>query len=217
MRDTNITKVDENKKIKKCIGIMGGTFDPIHYGHLVTAEIVRADFKLDSVIFVPSGRPPHKLDQKVTDPEHRYRMTCLATQSNPYFEVSREEIDRAGYTYTIDTIKRYSELYNGEAEFYFITGADVVNQILTWKEPESLLKMCEFIAVNRGGYKTEALFKDVENLSVNYGSKIHLMQVPLLDISSTAIRKRVSNGQTIKYLLPETVEAYILEKNIYCE
>jgi nicotinate-nucleotide adenylyltransferase len=203
----------QNELLK--IGIMGGTFDPIHYGHLVTAEAARAKFNLDQVIFVPAGNPPHKVDQMVTDKNHRYLMTLLATATNPYFEVSRIEIDREGYTYTIDTVKNFNVEFQGKAQFYFITGADALNQILTWKDAESLLKICEFVAATRPGYHHDDLFKDIEYLTVNYNSRIHFVEVPSLAISSTDIRERVKSNQPIKYLLPESVENYIYKNNLY--
>lgn len=199
------------------IGVMGGTFDPIHYGHLVTAEAVRAEFKLDKVIFVPAGNPPHKKEQKVTDKTHRYLMTLLATATNPYFEVSSIEIDRKGYTYTIDTIRNFNCQYKGKAKFYFITGADALNQILTWKESALLLKTCEFVAATRPGYQYDVLFRDIEYLTVHYDGKIHFVEVPSLAISSTDIRQRVKNGIPIKYLIPEPVETYIYKNNLYKE
>ncbi|MDK2799413.1 MAG: nicotinate-nucleotide adenylyltransferase [Clostridiales bacterium] len=209
----NKKSLSENCMVQ--VGIMGGTFDPIHYGHLVTAEAVRAKFSLDHVIFVPSGNPPHKIDQKVTDKNHRYLMTLLATATNQYFKVSRDEIDREGYTYTIDTIKNFNIQFSGKAKFYFITGADALNEILTWKDAESLLQMCEFVAATRPGYKYEELFRDIEYLTINYNSKIHLVEVPSLAISSTDIRERVKSGQPIKYLLPESVENYIYKNSLY--
>ena len=206
-------ELSENSLLK--IGIMGGTFDPVHYGHLVTAEAVREKFILDQVIFVPVGNPPHKIGQKVTDKKDRYAMTLLATATNPYFDVSREEIDRKGYTYTIDTIISFQKRFDGKAQFYFITGADALNQILTWKHTEQLFKMCEFIAVTRPGYRPDDLFQDIEYLRANFESKIHFMEVPAFEISSTDIRKRVEGNISIKYLLPESIEAYIYKHGLY--
>ena len=139
---------------------MGGTFDPIHYGHLATAEAVRYRFKVDKVIFMPTGNPAHKSDRYVTHHEHRYLMTVLATMRNENFDVSRIEIERPGITYTIDTIQTLKKMCPPDARLYFITGADALHQIFTWKEPEKLLKMCDFVAVTRSGYDKNKLFDD---------------------------------------------------------
>ncbi len=202
--------------IEKCkrIAIMGGTFDPIHYGHLVTAEAVRKEFNAEVVIFIPTGHPPHKDENNVTHSEHRYLMTFLATVDNPYFEVSRIEIDRDGLTYTIDTIKKIKSL-NNDVKIYFITGADAVSSILTWKDAEVLLTLCSFVAVTRPGYKKETLEKKVSDIKKKYKSKLHFFEVPALSISSSDIRNRVQNGLPIKYLLPEAVERYIYKSDLY--
>ena len=197
------------------IAIMGGTFDPIHYGHLATAESVRCKYNADKVFFIPSGCPPHKDINFVTNNERRYEMTLLATKSNPNFEVSRIEIDRPGRTYTIDTITELKEKYGSEVEILFITGADVVHSIFTWKSWEKLLTLCDFVAATRPGYKKSEMFKRIEFMREAYESKIHLIEVPELDISSSDIRERVSEGRTIKYLLPECVEEYIYENSLY--
>ncbi len=197
------------------IGIMGGTFDPIHYGHLVTAEAARVEFGLDKVVFVPSGLPPHKKSRNLAGKGHRYKMTLLATKSNKYFSVSSEEIDRQGYSYTIDTIKSFDEKYRRKAKFFFITGADAISEILTWKDVDSLFKICEFVAATRPGFNQNDLFSDIEYLREKYNSKIHFIEVPSLAISSSDIRKRVENGLSIKYLLPESVEEYIYENRLY--
>ena len=197
------------------IAIMGGTFDPIHYGHLATAESVRWRYNADKVFFIPSGCPPHKDINFVTNNERRYEMTLLATKSNPNFEVSRIEIDRPGRTYTIDTITELKEKYGSEVEILFITGADVVHSIFTWKSWEKLLTLCDFVAATRPGYKKSEMFKRIEYMREAYESKIHFIEVPALDISSSDIRERVSEGRTIKYLLPECVEEYIYENSLY--
>ncbi|MDI3534209.1 MAG: nicotinate-nucleotide adenylyltransferase [Thermosediminibacterales bacterium] len=197
------------------IGIMGGTFDPIHYGHLVTAEGVRAEFNLDYVMFVPAGNPPHKKRYKITDPQHRYLMTVLATVTNPFFEVSRIEIERQGFSYTVDTIKELEKRFPTDTELYFITGADAVLEILTWKEVDRLLAMCKFVAATRPGYEIPELNKKIAEIEKTYSQKIFLVEVPAMAISSTDIRRRVSEGRPIKYLLPESVEYYILKNNLY--
>ncbi|MGB9780076.1 nicotinate-nucleotide adenylyltransferase [Caldanaerobacter sp.] len=199
------------------LGIMGGTFDPIHYGHLVTAEAVRDEFKLDKVIFVPAGNPPHKVKRKVTDKKHRYLMTILATITNPFFEVSSIEIEREGYTYTIDTIKEFKKLYGDETLFYFITGADAVLEILTWKNADELLRLCYFVAATRPGIEGNKIDQELDKIRNLYGNVIYKVTVPSLAISSTDIRERVAKGRPIKYLLPEPVERYIQKYGLYKE
>ncbi|WP_202710640.1 nicotinate-nucleotide adenylyltransferase [Sporosalibacterium faouarense] len=202
---------DKSKKY----GIMGGTFDPIHIGHLVIAEEVRNKFNLDKVIFIPSGQPPHKNLSNVTEPEHRYQMTLLATISNPYFEVSSIEMDRAGKTYTVDTIKKLNEVFNEEVDFYFITGADAILDLPTWKNVNELLTLCNFVAATRPGFGLEKMQKGIEKLEKKYNRSIYTLIVPALQISSTDIRNRINNNQSIKYLLPESVEHYIYKNNLY--
>ncbi|MBM7556211.1 nicotinate-nucleotide adenylyltransferase [Halanaerobacter jeridensis] len=193
------------------IGIMGGTFDPIHNGHLVTAECARHQYDLDKVVFVPSGNPPHKTDKKITSAEDRYSMALLATMSNPHFRVSRIEIDRQGLSYTIDTVRAFKEMYPG-AKIYFITGADAILEIFTWKAPDVLLEEVEFIAASRPGYCLSQLGKEIYD---EYRDSINLLEIPGLAISSTNIRTRVKHGRPIKYQLPEEVEAYIRKHNLY--
>lgn len=202
-----------NNKLK--LGIMGGTFDPIHFGHLVTAEAVRVEFNLDKVIFVPAGNPPHKVKRAVTDKKHRYLMTILATVTNPYFEVSAIEIDREGYTYTIDTIKEFKRIYGEETELYFITGADAILEIFTWKNADELLKLCNFVAATRPGFEKKLIDEKLEKTKEIYGKEIYRVSVPSLAISSTDIRERVSSRRPIKYLLPESVERYIEKCGLY--
>ena len=199
----------------KSFAIMGGTFDPIHYGHLATAEAVRYHFQVDRVLFVPTGRPVHKDQTKVTNNQRRYDMTVLATQSNPNFQVSRIEIDRPGPTYTIDTIKELKNICGEDVRFYFIMGADGIHDIFTWKNYEELLRTCEFIAVTRPGYRKENLVREIQDLMKEFGGTIHFMEVPALDISSSDIRNKIRQGIPVKYLLPESVEEYIKKYHLY--
>jgi nicotinate-nucleotide adenylyltransferase len=201
--------------IGKRIGIMGGTFDPIHFGHLVTAEEARINFELDKVIFVPTGNPPHKKDYEVTDSEHRYLMTALATNNNPFFEVSRIEIDRKGYSYTVDTLNQMVEIYGSDTSLFFISGADAVLDILTWKNIKEVLDICTFIAATRPGYPINKLKDKLEEIKKLYGKDVYLLEVTAIAISSTEIRKRVKEGRSIKYLVPEGVEKYILKNGLY--
>ncbi|MCI1676402.1 MAG: nicotinate-nucleotide adenylyltransferase [Ancrocorticia sp.] len=188
------------------VGIMGGTFDPIHHGHLVAASEVQNVFGLDEVVFVPTGRPPFKRDRKVTLPEHRYLMTVIATASNSRFSVSRVDIEREGYTYTIDTLRDLRKVYP-DAEFYFITGADVLPEILTWKDADELLRMAHFVGVTRPGHKL-----DVSGLPADCFS---LLEVPAMAISSTDCRERVRRNAPVWYLVPDGVVQYIAKYHLY--
>ena len=199
------------------IGIMGGTFDPIHYGHLAAAEAARVEFGLCKVIFMPAGNPPHKQSQKISDAEHRYRMTALATSSNSGFEVSRLEVDKAGITYTFDTMEELRSIYGEAPEIYFITGADAVLELLTWYKIGELLTLCKFIAVTRPGFDIWKLEQKIAEISSKYDGEIICLEVPLLEISSTDIRERIRSGKPVKYLLPEEVEAYIHKNGLYKE
>lgn len=206
--------MNRQNKIRK-LAIMGGTFDPIHMGHLVTAEEVRHEFQVDEVIFVPTGHPPHKSHINMTTCEHRYLMTVLATAANPYFKVSRIEMEREGVTYTIDTIKELKCIYGNEVELYFITGADAVQKILSWKESEELLQICNFVAVTRPGYNKEELIQQIEELNKQYKTNIYFLEVPALAISSSDIRRRLKEMKPIKYLVPQEVENYIKKHELY--
>ena len=204
-----------NDKITS-IAIMGGTFDPIHYGHLVTAEAVKCKYNIDKILFIPSGKPPHKDNNKILNQEDRYMMSSLATNSNENFYVSRMEIDRVGVSYTIDTINELYEIYGNNAKIYFITGADAFNEIVTtWKNAEQLFEKCTFIAATRPEYNKDELLESMNKIKKMYQANFHFIEVPALSISSTDIRNRVKNGKPIKYLVPETVENYIYKCNIY--
>jgi len=205
-----------SEHIKK-YGIMGGTFDPIHVGHLVIAEEIRWKFNLDKVIFVPAGNPPHKDISKITSGEHRYRMTLLATISNPYFDVSTIELEKQGITYTIDTIKELKSLCKNNTEFYFITGADSILELSTWKDVDQLLSMCNFVAATRPGFQLSKIETKVKELESKYNKCIYTVSTPALQISSTDIRNRIREGRPVKYLLPESVEAYIKKHKLYLD
>ena len=188
------------------VGIMGGTFDPIHHGHLVAASEVATRFALDEVIFVPTGEPWQKSHRRVSPAEHRYLMTVIATASNPRFWVSRVDIDRAGPTYTIDTIRDIGAQRPG-AELYFITGADALAQILSWKDAEDALKLAKFVGVTRPGYdlSDEHLPRD----------SVTLVDVPAMAISSSDCRARVAAGKSVWYLVPDGVVQYISKHHLY--
>lgn len=204
------------KAIKR-LGIMGGTFNPIHYGHLVTAEESYYEFSLDIVIFMPSGHPPHKKDGEIAQAEDRYLMTVIATASNPHFFVSRLEIERPGPSYAIDTLRELHQIYGEDIEYFFITGADAILEILTWKDSEKIYEMCSFIAATRPGYSLEK-FKELSLTSPGKNSKlpkVHFLEVPALAISSTDIRRRVKEGGPIRYLVPDEVANYIYKNGLY--
>ncbi|HEX3030407.1 MAG TPA: nicotinate-nucleotide adenylyltransferase [Clostridia bacterium] len=197
------------------IGISGGTFDPIHHGHLIISEIARDTFNLDKVLFIPTGTPPHKTNSVIADSNDRYEMVKRAVGSNPYFEASCIEIERKGNTYTIDTLLELRKQYGENIDFYFIVGADTVNEIVTWKEFEKVCGLCEFIAFKRPGSDIIQYEHVGEQLRKNYGAKIHFTDAPMVEISSTDIRQRVQSGRSIKYLVPEYVEEYIDIKKLY--
>jgi nicotinate-nucleotide adenylyltransferase len=186
------------------IGVMGGTFDPIHHGHLVAASEVAQSFDLDEVVFVPTGQPWHK--KTVTSAEHRYLMTVIATASNPRFTVSRVDVDRIGTTYTIDTL-RDIHAARPDAELFFITGADAVAQILSWKDYDELWELAHFVAVSRPGH--------VLNVSGLPAQDVSLLEIPALSISSTDCRSRVNRGHPVWYLVPDGVVQYISKHHLY--
>ncbi len=188
------------------LGVMGGTFDPVHHGHLVAASEVAARFDLDEVVFVPTGKPSFKQHQAVSPAEHRYLMTVIATASNPRFTVSRVDIDREGTTYTVDTL-RDLRAERPEADLFFITGADAVEQILTWRDAAELFTMAHFVAVTRPGHQLSIAGLPPE--------RVTLQEVPALAISSTDIRVRARTGQPVWYLVPDGVVQYIGKHGLY--
>lgn len=196
-------------------GIMGGTFDPIHYGHLVLAEQIRTQFYLDKVFFVPVGRAAHKRERNIADKLARYEMVVLATMTNPGFTVSRIEVDSPDLSYTIDTVKKLRGQIGEQDTLYFITGADAVIGLETWKSFEDLLGLCHFIGATRPGVDDRKFVEKIDFLKKSYGAKIQMTSVPALAISSTDIRKRVGLNQSIRYLLPDAVEHYIYKKGLY--
>ncbi len=202
----------ERWSLTRRIGIMGGTFDPIHYGHLIGAEEARFRFGLEKVIFMPCGQPPHKKDYPVTPARHRLAMVLLATASNPYFQVSTEEIERPGPSYTIDTIRSYRERFGEALDLYFITGADAILEILTWKENTELIRLTRFIGITRPGYDLTALN---QRLPPSYLERIDILEIPTIDISSTQLRQRVCTGEPIRYLTPDPVRDYIAKEGLY--
>lgn len=222
------------------LGVMGGTFNPIHYGHLVVANEVREAFALEKIIFVPAAVPPHKQQTEIIEPRHRLIMTVLATISNPHFVVSAVEIDRPGTSYSVETIAALKALYPDTTALYFILGIDAFLEIALWRQPDLLLRSCHIIVTARPGYNLRQLATTpLQQLSTLYPClsfelsrgeaatplprvrvsgtpyEIVFQEVSALDISSTRIRQRIKRGLSITYLLPETVEAYIRTYQLY--
>jgi nicotinate-nucleotide adenylyltransferase len=194
---------------RRRVGVMGGTFDPIHHGHLVAASEVLTWYGLDEVVFVPTGQPWQKAGRDVADPEHRYLMTVIATASNPRFTVSRVDIDREGPTYTIDTLRDLGKEL-GDVDLYFITGADALAQILTWRDHGELFEMAQFVGCTRPGHAV-----DDTTLAQLPLDRVTLVEIPALAISSTDCRERVDRGEPVWYLVPDGVVQYIAKHRLY--
>ncbi len=192
------------------LGVMGGTFDPIHHGHLVAASEVAYRFGLDEVVFVPTGSPWQKADRVVSHAEDRYLMTVIATASNPRFSTSRVDIERGGATYTVDTLRDLRAMTSDSTELYFITGADALSHILTWRGAEQLFDLAHFIGVSRPGSPL-----DMGTVSHLPEDKVTLLEVPALAISSTDCRQRVTQGLPIWYLVPDGIVQFIAKRGLY--
>ena len=199
---------------KKRVGIMGGTFDPIHIGHLVIAEAAREQLALSEVIFIPAAQPPHKAGREVAPAEHRLHLVQLATESNPFFRVLDVEMKREGPSYSYDTLRALVETHGESTDFYFIVGGDEMNTILTWHRISELFALCRFAAARRQGAPL-SLLEVRERLGEEVLARIHSVQAPELEISSTDIRRRLCEGRSIRYLVPEKVEAYICKEGLY--
>lgn len=213
------------------IGVLGGTFNPIHMGHLIIAEEICQIFALEKVVFIPSARPPHKTHKEIIDPLYRLMMTNLATVSNPKFFVSTVEIERKGKSYSVETIKELRKIYGEKAELYFIVGMDAFLEITTWKDSEKLINLCHFIVVSRCGYEMDnlrgklpasfinKLVEIEENEKVkNHNQqdhKIFVIKSMTIDISSTDIRHSIKEGKSIRYLVPQIIEDYIRKHKLY--
>ena len=196
-------------KTTKRIAVMGGTFNPIHYAHLISAEQVRAGLGYDKILFIPSARPPHKVaDVDIIEPEHRYQMVLLAIAENPHFEVSRIELERAGPSYTIETLKALKELYGETTELAWIIGADSLIEYRIWKDFDEVLERCVMIATTRPNY-------DLNRVPLEIRKKVTTFPITGVDISATVIRERVRKGLSIQYLVPEGVDAYIEQHLLY--
>ncbi|MEQ8191394.1 MAG: nicotinate-nucleotide adenylyltransferase [Candidatus Eremiobacterota bacterium] len=198
----------------KKIGIIGGTFNPVHNGHLFIAEEIRVSMGFTGIIFIPNKIPPHRTDVDLVSEEHRWNMLNLAISNNVFFESSRVEFDRQGVSYTVDTVKYFYELYHGDSLF-FITGTDALLNYSWYSFPE-LMEMLEgFITISRPGYDREILLNKIETNYPLCADKIIVVNSLLLEISSSDLRKRLKTGKSIKYLIPDKVEKYILDKKLY--
>ncbi|MDG4827633.1 nicotinate-nucleotide adenylyltransferase [Asanoa sp. WMMD1127] len=198
--------VDDDHGARR-VGIMGGTFDPIHHGHLVAASEVADIFALDEVVFVPTGEPWQKDSREVSPAEDRYLMTVIATASNPRFHVSRVDIDRQGPTYTVDTLRDIRSMYGPKTQLFFITGADALDRILSWKDTDQMFELAHFVAVTRPGF----------TLSDDHlpDDAVSMIEVPAMAISSTDCRSRVAAGKPVWYLVPDGVVQYIAKRHLY--
>lgn len=198
------------------VGILGGTFDPIHLGHLIIAEEVRQSMGLDEVLFIPAGQPWLKGQRPLSAGEHRLQMVELAIASNPYFTVSTIELERLGPSYSVDTIIKLKDNLGVRVELFFVLGFDALALLPGWKEPERLLELCQVVGVGRPGYSEFALLS-LEPIIPRASERIIIVDVPQMYISATDIRERVARGLSIRYLIPEAVERYIFEHRLYRE
>jgi nicotinate-nucleotide adenylyltransferase len=199
------------------VGILGGTFDPVHYGHLVIAEEVYATLQLTEVVFIPAGQPPHKTNVGITAAEHRLKMLELAIVSNPHFTISRVDLDRPGPSYTVDTLQMLRKLWGEHTDIYFIIGGDSFEDLLSWYDPSGILEhLTHLVAVRRPGYsKSETYYDSLEARLPGIKKRLLVVDTPQLNISATDLRKRVAEGRPIKYQTPESVESYIVQYGLY--
>lgn len=201
------------ERVIQRLGILGGTFDPVHHGHLVAAGEAYHQLDLDLALFVPTGAPPHKNGQSLLPASHRLRMLELAIAGRPHFSVSRVDVDRPGPCYTVDTLELLRAEWGPDPTFFFVEGADSLADILTWHQPQRFLELVHLAVVERPGIEI-----DVDRLAQRLPglkSRLHWVQMPLLEISSRDLRNRVRTGQSISYLVPRAVEAYIMEQGLY--
>ena len=212
-RDRLLPPLGDDPERTYRLGIMGGTFDPIHYGHLVTAEQAREALDLDLVLFMPAGSPAFKQDKHVSDPEDRYAMTVLATAANAAFYASRFEIDRPGVTYTVDTLGELRSRYPDNVELYFITGADAIMDILAWHDAERLASLATLIAATRPAYDIETAKARITASGIDFD--VRYIEIPALAISSSNIRELVRDGKSARYLTSESVMGYIQKNDLY--
>ncbi len=199
------------------VGLIGGTFDPIHYGHLVIAEEARAVLHLDEMVFIPTGKPPHKPRRVVTESRHRVAMVKLAIASNPYFSLSRIEVDRETPSYTAETLRQLRQQWGKGVVLYFVIGWDSLEELHTWYKPLDILAQLDYlVAVRRPGYVEEPAYNDLlEARLPGIMQRLRVIPAPQLEISATDLRQRVAEGRPIKYQTPEAVEHYIQEHGLY--
>lgn len=198
------------------IGLMGGTFNPIHHGHLILSEYVRDSLKLDKIIFIPTGIPAHKGYSNIISGDIRLEMTKMATESNEFFQVSDIETKRSGISYTIDTLKEIRRILPND-QIYFIIGADSLFELPSWKDYEDIIRDTNLIVVNRPGGKNDLIDEKIREYKISIGGNIIKVESPLINISSSDIRNRVKDRKSIKYLLPEKIENFIFENKLYKE
>lgn len=196
------------------VAVIGGTFDPIHYGHLLAAERTREELGLDCVYFIPSGTPPHKKYDGMASAFHRYNMASIAVETNPFFKILDIEIKREGYSYTIDTMEQLRGMMPSACSMYFIIGSDNMTDIPNWKNAEELAAKTEFAVVTRPGDWQEGLEQNARELRER-GFGITLVRTPLVSVNSTDIRERIKDGRSIRYMVPQGVEKYIYDNNLY--
>ncbi|KEH93746.1 nicotinate-nucleotide adenylyltransferase [Clostridium botulinum] len=195
-------------------GIFGGTFDPIHNGHLHIAYEALYKLNLDRVIFIPSGNPPHKTDKVITDANIRYKLVKDVIQNEEKFEVSDYELKNKGLSYTYKTLKHFNEKHK-DTEWYFITGADCLMQLDSWKNINEVLSLCNFVVFRRSGYSMEDMLKQKERIEKKFNKKIIFLDIPVIDISSTTIRNKIKNRENISYLVPEKARCMVNKMNLY--
>lgn len=199
------------------IGIMGGTFNPIHFGHLIMCEKIREEFQLGKIIFIPAKTPPHKDSDMIIEANCRFDMVKLAICNNPYFDISDIEMKRQGPSYTIDTLNELKRIYGQDQSIGLIIGADSLVQIVTWKRFDEIIKLATIIVAHRPDTDEAFLDSSINEIKAHFGAEILLSGTKALDFSSTEIRDRVQNGLSIRYLVPQSVEAYIYERKLYCQ
>lgn len=194
----------------KKIGLFGGSFNPIHIGHLIFAQEALYQFQLDKIVFIPTVNPPHKDPGELIDSHHRYRMVELAIDQNPEFEISDIEIKRGGISYTIDTLQEFQKAQKENAEFSLLVGMDMLSEIFTWKEAEKLINLCWFLGAPRAGYS-------IENLETRLKNRVKLVNMPIIEIAGRTIRDRIQKKLPVRYWVPEGVYNYIIENRLYMD
>ena len=197
------------------LGITGGTFDPIHLGHLIISEYIRQEYSLDKVLIMPTKNPPHKDEGSITIARHRVEMIRLSIEDNEFLELSDLEVNNSDTNYTVNTMELLRKIYGKEAELFFICGADSIRDMPKWKDPENLFSLCKIIAAYREASSKDEYLSGIKTLKENYNADIKLSMVPQIDISSSIIRERVKEGKTIKYFVNREVEQYIYKNNLY--